>query len=228
MKGQRFGRYGILAVVGALGALAADARAGGCEKDTDCKGERVCVQGQCVAQGPQACQKDSDCPGDQVCERGGCSKQGTSSPLAAPSPPATAAPAASPPPAYPPPAPLAPTAPSSYGYPAGSQPLPPAREHRSAGLMIAGAVMLPLGFLATIAGGPVGGGIAAANGQAYYPPAIAVLAIGMTVMTTGIVFVSIGAPEVPVETTTAPQPPTAAIVVEPVLSPSFSGLRGMF
>jgi hypothetical protein len=212
MKGQRFGRYGILAVVGALGALAADARAGGCEKDTDCKGERVCVQGQCVAQGPQACQKDSDCPGDQVCERGGCSKQGTSSPLAAPSPPATAAPAASPPPAY----------------PAGSQPLPPAREHRSAGLMIAGAVMLPLGFLATIAGGPVGGGIAAANGQAYYPPAIAVLAIGMTVMTTGIVFVSIGAPEVPVETTTAPQPPTAAIVVEPVLGPSFSGLRGMF
>jgi hypothetical protein len=48
---------------------------GGCGKDTDCKGDRICVDARCVE--PQArtveeCGKDTDCPGDLVCRRGRC------------------------------------------------------------------------------------------------------------------------------------------------------------
>jgi hypothetical protein len=54
---------------------------GGCSKDTDCKGTRVCEDGRCV-EPPQpgaepapaliACQKDTDCDGDLVCENRVC------------------------------------------------------------------------------------------------------------------------------------------------------------
>jgi len=44
----------------------------GCEKDTDCKGDRICVEGTCVSPGAQGCQKDTDCPGDEVCADGAC------------------------------------------------------------------------------------------------------------------------------------------------------------
>ena len=52
------------------------AASSGCSKDTDCKGDRVCVKGQCVA--PQvsdagtACAKDTDCKGNRICVAGGC------------------------------------------------------------------------------------------------------------------------------------------------------------
>jgi len=38
-----------------------------CAQDTDCKGDRVCEVGQCVAPKPKACSKDTDCAGNQVC-----------------------------------------------------------------------------------------------------------------------------------------------------------------
>ena len=46
----------------------------GCEKDTDCKGERICVEGACVypVESPTGCSKDTDCPGDFICESGVC------------------------------------------------------------------------------------------------------------------------------------------------------------
>ena len=44
----------------------------GCEKDTDCKGDRICsAAGACVAPTPTGCDKDTDCPGDQICSAGG-------------------------------------------------------------------------------------------------------------------------------------------------------------
>jgi hypothetical protein len=56
---------------------------GGCSKDTDCKGTRVCEDGRCVeppsaaaepppAPVPAPCQKDTDCGGDLVCENSVC------------------------------------------------------------------------------------------------------------------------------------------------------------
>jgi len=56
-----------------LTLVAADARAG-CEKDTDCKGERVCTAGRCVQPpGAGTCNVDKDCPGEQTCDNGKCS-----------------------------------------------------------------------------------------------------------------------------------------------------------
>jgi len=45
---------------------------GGCESDGDCKGDRICEKGQCVAPTSSGCQKDTDCKGDRVCEKGVC------------------------------------------------------------------------------------------------------------------------------------------------------------
>lgn len=54
----------------------------GCEKDTDCKGDRICDQGECkepvaptfVTSEPSlgGCEKDTDCKGDRICEQGAC------------------------------------------------------------------------------------------------------------------------------------------------------------
>jgi hypothetical protein len=43
-----------------------------CTKDTDCMGDRICVDGKCQAAAPTACRVDVDCPGEQVCEKGRC------------------------------------------------------------------------------------------------------------------------------------------------------------
>ena len=47
--------------------------AGGCGKDTDCKGSRVCIKRVCV-EPPlvRSCGKDTDCPGDEVCDGKKC------------------------------------------------------------------------------------------------------------------------------------------------------------
>ena len=43
----------------------------GCQRKEDCKGKRVCVDGQC-RQAPDACTKDADCPGEQLCQQTKC------------------------------------------------------------------------------------------------------------------------------------------------------------
>lgn len=52
----------------------------GCAKDTDCKGDRICVSGACVSPSPAApppkkpqCERDSDC-GEGICFDGVCRK----------------------------------------------------------------------------------------------------------------------------------------------------------
>jgi hypothetical protein len=49
--------------------LAAGARAD-CDRDSDCKGGRVCVANKCIER--KYCVRDKDCPGDQVCDRNNC------------------------------------------------------------------------------------------------------------------------------------------------------------
>jgi hypothetical protein len=41
-----------------------------CTSDSDCKGDRACIGGQCTAR--STCARDKDCPGDQVCNAGRC------------------------------------------------------------------------------------------------------------------------------------------------------------
>jgi hypothetical protein len=47
--------------------------AAGCEKDADCKGDRVCEDSVCV---DPRCEKDTDCPGDGICVEGACKGDG--------------------------------------------------------------------------------------------------------------------------------------------------------
>ncbi len=45
----------------------------GCSKDTDCKGERICVEKVCVdPPTKRACTRDLDCSGEDVCEKHVC------------------------------------------------------------------------------------------------------------------------------------------------------------
>jgi uncharacterized membrane protein len=60
----------------------------GCASDTDCKGERVCVDGKCVDRDvpiilklPEGgCVRDTDCKGERVCVEGQCQEPATSRP----------------------------------------------------------------------------------------------------------------------------------------------------
>ncbi|MBS2022631.1 MAG: hypothetical protein JST92_09490 [Deltaproteobacteria bacterium] len=51
-----------------LSSPVAAQEAGGCGKDTDCKGSRVCIKHVCVdPPAVRACGKDTDCPGEEIC-----------------------------------------------------------------------------------------------------------------------------------------------------------------
>lgn len=82
-----------------------------CANDMDCKGERICVDGQCVNQeakpepAQQTCSKDKDCPGDEVCAEGVCSMPGATPPEPAPPQPEPAPTQPDPAPTQPEPAP---------------------------------------------------------------------------------------------------------------------------
>ena len=45
---------------------------GGCDKDTDCKGARICENQVCVSPAAPRCEKDTDCEGDKLCEKEVC------------------------------------------------------------------------------------------------------------------------------------------------------------
>ena len=71
-------RLYVATLVGALGLglVATDAQAG-CMKDVDCKGDRVCSNGECVeATASKKCETDKDCPGELVCTKGECTTRG--------------------------------------------------------------------------------------------------------------------------------------------------------
>ncbi|MBI4956668.1 MAG: hypothetical protein HY908_31915 [Myxococcales bacterium] len=102
--GGALGLVGALVACGSGASVEADSRTAGCAKDTDCKGDRVCVDRQC-----------KDRPGPTT---GSAAQQ----PSAVASPPAASAPP--PPPAPPPPAPSgAPPLPGLSGP--GVRELPP-------------------------------------------------------------------------------------------------------
>lgn len=73
-----------------------------CTKDTDCKGDRICTKGACIAPPPAqtSCTKDVDCAGQDVCTNQRCG----------PAPPAAVAPVAPAAPVVPVAAPVAPQA----------------------------------------------------------------------------------------------------------------------
>lgn len=235
---------------------AADVRAGGCGKDTDCKGDRVCQSGACVSAGaapaptaaptadPAApstagCQTDADCPSTHQCMSGACV---SGEPAAAPAAPPAAATASAPPSqgaaggAYPPPN----YGTGTPGYGSGTPaygPAPPVQEYerRSTGLMVAGIVLTGLGGLGTI-GGAIGTAVTATEDRTTYdyytssysddsgdphPAAVGVLVGGGVFLITGIIFLIVGAPKVPVENAEAAK-------VEPLLGPGFGGMRMSF
>jgi hypothetical protein len=66
-------RWLVCALVCAQLVLVRPAIAGGCEKDADCKGDRICRNAVCVApSAQQTCNIDKDCPGELVCEASVC------------------------------------------------------------------------------------------------------------------------------------------------------------
>lgn len=57
-----------------LSALCTRGLAHACTKDTDCKGDRICIEQRCVdpPAAPARCSSDKDCPGDEICEDNVC------------------------------------------------------------------------------------------------------------------------------------------------------------
>jgi len=71
-------RVAIVCALAAM-ALAVPTAASACDKDTDCKGDRICEQGKCVSPVPTGrCGKDTDCPGNEICEENRCISPGQS------------------------------------------------------------------------------------------------------------------------------------------------------
>jgi len=233
-----------------------------CSKDKDCPGDEICTDGACTKPAtPAPTATPTTGPGGSAPPPG-------SGPPATPPPPGSATsgapPGAAPPSAYPPGAyPPGAYPPGAYppgAYPPGAYPPPPGSgyppgqpadwqyasgpvmEYRNKGLMIAGAVLLPVGFLAAMAGG-IGGGITAAEGTGYlhndhdFPWQAGIpIGIGGAFMITGIVFLSIGAPKVPAEEQPPPSPlppnqPASTppqVSVIPIVGPGSGGIFGTF
>jgi hypothetical protein len=196
----------------------ADAWAG-CEKDTDCKGDRVCRAGECVDPESRKCEMDNDCPGDEVCRSGACRQPQATPPQAAPQ--AAPMPAAAPPPAR---WEMRGECRTDLECREGCIDRL-CRERRSAPLMIAGIVLLPTGFAII----PVGVAVWATNKfkDGHVAEMIVPSVIGGTMMTTGIVFVSVGAPRVVVE----PEEEwtgAGSITIEPFIGLASGGLRVQF
>ena len=52
--------------------LVASTASAQCRSDGDCKGGRVCLNGECTTPTPAACTRDADCSGDWICSKGAC------------------------------------------------------------------------------------------------------------------------------------------------------------
>ena len=85
-----------LSVVAGIMSFGSAANAAICDTNADCKGDRVCVQGQCASPAnksgsgtttPSACAKDTECPGDSVCNQGLCVAPQSGVPAPIPPPP---------------------------------------------------------------------------------------------------------------------------------------------
>jgi hypothetical protein len=93
----------LLISLGVLAVRPLSARAD-CTTDAECKGDRICEAGVCVAPTSTSCATDVDCPGDSICESATCVEAATS-----PTPPPDPAP-------VPPPPPLGPSAEDVAAY----------------------------------------------------------------------------------------------------------------
>jgi hypothetical protein len=227
--GRAWGVYGG-ALVGSLclGLVATDARAG-CDKDTDCKGDRVCEDGKCVVAGSttggtaappvssQACEKDYQCPSGLVCDNGRCSGG------LIPSSPPTAS--------------LAPIAPSAELSKAGecrtdldcpsdascakgrNDSVGFCRKYRDANAMIAGAVLLPIGVI----GIPFS--VVAITDKHIWAGGVALTVLSATMMDIGMGCLIVGAPRVAVR---SGNNAAADVTLEPLIGPAWSGLLGTF
>jgi hypothetical protein len=126
----------------------------GCENDTQCKGDRICVEGRCVDAAPAKCTRDTDCSGNLVCTAGHCA--GPSAP-SAPAPAPAAAPASAP-------APFVINVGAQQGVQPGPYYAPRALQdwhYRSAGMRRAGIGLFIAGMVLDAVGGIlVGTGVA--------------------------------------------------------------------
>ena len=101
----------------------------------------------CVAAEAHAkCTKDSECKGDRICTKGVCVAPSAE---AAPEEPPPIAPPAQPPP--PPTHVVVPVAPAYPGYSYGAPPPPLSTHRRSKGMMIGGIVMTSVGIVTFVA-----------------------------------------------------------------------------
>jgi hypothetical protein len=170
--------FASLIVVAAL--VATEGRALACENDSQCKGDRVCTNGQCVARtagtapppasapptqppppppaapplAEQACKTDVDCPGEEICNAGVCraEEQAAQPPAAQPPPPGYY-----PPPPYYGPASGYDARPEELDYDEGD-PIPAGYEQDTKirkGLVIAGAVTFGTTWLFSVAGASI-------------------------------------------------------------------------
>jgi hypothetical protein len=135
------GSAAITAVACATITVAGAARAQ-CAADHECKGDRICAAGRCLAPLGVGCAKDVDCPGDLVCSDGYCADAATA---ATPDPGADIVAAQAP----------SPAAPVPVAVTTGGAPLELASEAAPrepiVGLLIAGPVVWGVTWLATIA-----------------------------------------------------------------------------
>jgi hypothetical protein len=101
--------------------------------------------------------------------------------------------------------------------------------------MITGAVLLPVGFVAGMAGGVAMAVLETTQRRGLSDDQMGLVAlpiVGGTMVVTGIVFLSIGAPKVPVNADEQPsleEPvPPPPVAIEPMIGPGSFGLSGTF
>jgi hypothetical protein len=140
-------------VMAGLSAIAAPAFA--CENDAQCKGDRVCSNGECVeppSRGAQGAAPATTPPGPSPAATQGPPPAATMAP-----PPPAGAPGAYPPPGayYPAPGGYPPGAypPGAYALPPGSAPPAEPRMRRRVGLLVTGSVLGGVGVIGLIIGG---------------------------------------------------------------------------
>jgi hypothetical protein len=139
-------------VMATLSAIATPAFA--CENDAQCKGDRVCSNGECVeppSRGAQGATTAPPGPSPAATQGPPPAATAPSSATMAP-PPQAGAPGAYPPPAAYYPAPGA-YPPGAYALPPGSAPPAAPRMRRRVGLLVTGSVLGGVGVLGLVIGG---------------------------------------------------------------------------